>query len=99
MLDTLGKTISSSQRRQLEGFGERVNKFGVNFAVCDADGELVLLCDGGRFKSSPEQLIEYSRQALSQNSNKDSPDKTDVPVQRLGDSEPGFSCCSKICLR
>jgi HD-GYP domain-containing protein (c-di-GMP phosphodiesterase class II) len=86
MLDTLGKTISSSQRRQLEGFGERVKKFGVNFAVCNADGELVLLCDGGRFKSSPEQLIERSRQVLSPDSNKSSPEKTDVPVQQPGDS-------------
>jgi HD-GYP domain-containing protein (c-di-GMP phosphodiesterase class II) len=95
MLGTITTGISSSQRRQLEGFGERVNKFGVNFAVCGADGQLILLCDGGRFKSSAEQLIEYSRQILSQNSNKDSPDKTDVLVQRPGDSSPVLAAVLK----
>ena len=95
MLGAITTGISSSQRRQLEGFGERVNKFGVNFAVCGADGQLILLCDGGRFKSSAEQLIEYSRQILSQNSNKDSPDKTDVLVQRPGDSSPVLAAVLK----
>jgi len=95
MLGTITTGISSSQRRQLEGFGERVNKFGVNFAVCDVDSELVLLRDGGRFKSSTEQLIEYSRQILSQNSNNDSPDKTDVLVQQYGDSSPVLAAVLK----
>jgi HD-GYP domain-containing protein (c-di-GMP phosphodiesterase class II) len=85
-LDTVGRSIIFSQRRQLESFGERLKKFGVNFAVCDVNGQLILLCDGGRPKSSPEQLIEYSRQALSQNGDKDSPEKADVLLQQLGDS-------------
>jgi HD-GYP domain-containing protein (c-di-GMP phosphodiesterase class II) len=95
MLGTITTGISSSQRRQLEGFGERVNKFGVNFAVCDVNSEIVLLRDGGRFKSSTEQLIEYSRQILSQNSNNDSPDKTDVLVQQYGDSSPVLAAVLK----
>jgi HD-GYP domain-containing protein (c-di-GMP phosphodiesterase class II) len=94
MLGTITTGISSSQRRQLEGFGERVNKFGVNFAVCDVDSEIVLLRDGGRFKSSTKQLIEYSRQILSQNSNNDSPDK-DVLVQQYGDSSPVLAAVLK----
>ena len=85
-MDTVGRSIIFSQRRQLESFGERLKKFGVNFAVCDVNGQLILLCDGGRPKSSPEQLIEYSRQALSQNGDKDSPEKADVLLQQLGDS-------------
>jgi anti-anti-sigma factor len=51
----------------LEKFGGRVNKFGANFAVCDVNGELSLLCDGGKFKSDREQLVEYGRIALEQN--------------------------------
>ncbi len=58
-MDANGKSLDSlprktngqlmvSQLRELEKFGGKVNKFGVNFAVCNADGELVLLCDGGR---------------------------------------------------
>ncbi|HUS72286.1 MAG TPA: HD domain-containing phosphohydrolase [Sedimentisphaerales bacterium] len=50
--------FTSSQLRELEGFGGRINKFGVNFAVCDADGELVLLCDGGKFKSDKRLIID-----------------------------------------
>ena len=67
MLDTINKSLTSSQLRDLEKFGGKVNKFGVNFAVCDVNGGLVLLCDGSRFKSSSEQLMEYGRRALSQN--------------------------------
>lgn len=85
MLGTLGKTISPSQQRQLEGFADRIKKFGVNFAVCDAEGELVLQSDGGRFESNPQQLVEYSRQVLSSDGSKNSPQK-DVLVQRLEDT-------------
>jgi HD-GYP domain-containing protein (c-di-GMP phosphodiesterase class II) len=92
--------MSSSQQRQLERFGERVKKFGVNFAVCDADGQLVLLCEGGRFKSSPEQLAEYSRQTLSQNGSKDSPDKADAIVEQFEDSNLVLAAALKsICGR
>jgi HD-GYP domain-containing protein (c-di-GMP phosphodiesterase class II) len=95
-LDTVGRSIIFSQRRQLESFGERVKKFGVNFAVCDADGQLILLCDGGRSKSSPEQLIEYGRQALSQNGDKDSPEKADALLQQLGDSSQVLAAVLKF---
>jgi len=64
MLHTVRKSLSSSQLRELKSFGGRVSKFGVNFAVCDADSEPVLLCDGGKFKTRHQQLIESSRQAL-----------------------------------
>jgi len=64
-LDTIRKSLSLPQLRKFERFGGKVNKFGVNFAVCSADGELVLLCEGGKFKSSRKQLIKASRQALS----------------------------------
>ena len=46
MLDTIGKNLDLSQLfDELVRFGHRVNKFGVSFAVCDIDGELILLCD------------------------------------------------------
>jgi HD-GYP domain-containing protein (c-di-GMP phosphodiesterase class II) len=86
MLDTVRRGLNYSQRRHLESFGKRINKFGVNFAVCDADDKVILLCEGGGFKSSHEQLIEYSRQTLSQNCNKNSPDQMDPPVRRFGNS-------------
>ncbi len=85
MLDTIRKTLSRTQRRELESFGSRINKFGANFAVCDAEDELVLLCEGGGFKSSREQLIRLSRQTLEQNGEKSCSDVAGVPVWRFGD--------------
>lgn len=85
MSDTVRNTIATSQLRELEGFGGRIKKFGVNFAVFDATGELVLLCEGERFKSSKEQLTEWARQALDQSGMKSCPDAADVSVQRFGD--------------
>jgi HD-GYP domain-containing protein (c-di-GMP phosphodiesterase class II) len=85
MLDTVRKTLSQTRRREFESFGARINKFGANFAVCNADDELVLLCEGGRFKSSREQLIKLSRQTLDQNGEKSCSDAAGVPVWRFGD--------------
>jgi HD-GYP domain-containing protein (c-di-GMP phosphodiesterase class II) len=80
MLDTAGKSLSlskesgrsekrlgPSQLGELEKFGSRVSKFGVNFAACDLNSELVVLCKGGRFKSDGERLAECSRTVLQQN--------------------------------
>ena len=67
MLDTVRKRLSTSQLNELERFGTKVNKFGVNFAVCNVEGELVLLCETDRFKSDSKQLIELSHQALNHN--------------------------------
>jgi len=50
--------LTNSQLHELEGFGGRINKVGVNFAVCDADGELALLCDCGKFKSDKKSIID-----------------------------------------
>ncbi len=66
MLDTTSKTLSPSQLRELKRFGSRINKLGANFAVCTGDGELILLCEGGRFTSAREQLIEVGLRALNQ---------------------------------
>jgi len=65
LLDTVERNLSSSQQHELERFGGRINKFGVNFAVCNTNGELLLLCEAGRFKSVRKQLIELGQQALN----------------------------------
>jgi HD-GYP domain-containing protein (c-di-GMP phosphodiesterase class II) len=85
MLDTGRKTLATSQICELEEFGGRIKKFGVNFAVFNATGELVLLCEGERFKSSKQQLTEWARQALDQSGMKSCPDAADVSVRRFGD--------------
>ncbi len=82
MLNTARKTLTLSLRRELESFGTRINKFGVNFAVYNTVDELVLLCEGGKFKSSREQLIKLSRQAL-EHDQKSCSDDIDVVVRRF----------------
>ena len=69
MLNTLGKNLTSSQQRELKKFGSRINKIGVNFAVCDANNELVLLCESDNFRSDRIQLVKSSREALKQHDN------------------------------
>ncbi|MHC4740037.1 MAG: hypothetical protein ACYS9Y_14105 [Planctomycetota bacterium] len=64
MLTTTEKSLSPSQLEQLEKFGQRVNRFGVNFAVCSLDGKLVLLCEGGRFKSEEKLIVENCLSAI-----------------------------------
>ena len=78
--------MSPSQLRELEKFGDKINKFGVNFGVCSAEGELVLLCEGGGFKSSREQLVEYGRQALFQDSRKSRSNDAGASIWRFGDA-------------
>ena len=84
-MDTGRNTLATSQICELEEFGGRIKKFGVNFAVFDAGGELVLLCEGERHKSSKEQLIEWARQALDQSGKKSCTDAADMSVRRFGD--------------
>ena len=50
--------LTSSQLHQLESFGDKINKFGLNFAVCNTDGELILMREGGKFKSDERLIIE-----------------------------------------
>jgi len=51
MLSTTEKNLSSTQIDKLKKFGSRVNEFGADFVVCDAEGEVILLCDGSKSKA------------------------------------------------
>ena len=66
MLKTVVKDLNVARRRQFENFGARVNNYGVNFAVCNSDGELVIFSEADGFESESKRLIELSRQALKQ---------------------------------
>ncbi|MFQ6035995.1 MAG: HD domain-containing phosphohydrolase [Sedimentisphaerales bacterium] len=65
MENPICKSLGPLQLRELKRFAGRINKFGVNFAVCDGYGELILLCEADKFQSERAQLIEASRQALN----------------------------------
>ena len=59
------KVLSSAQRGQLERFGQRINRLGANFAACGEEGRLLVLCEGGRFKSPPKYLGELARRVVA----------------------------------
>lgn len=86
--------LGTPQIHKLERFGGKVNKFGVNFAVCTADGQLILLCEGGKFKSSRKQLIKAGRQALSKE-REESCIATETQVCQLGETNPVMAALLK----
>ena len=94
MLNTIDKSLSSSQLHELKRFGGKINKFGVNFAVCNANGEIVLLCEGGKFKSVTEQLIKASRRALNREGERICTD-TESQVCRFGEANPVLAAVLK----
>ncbi len=95
MLYTGRKSLSPSQILELEKFGEKISGFGVNFAVCDAEGEIVLQREGGGFKSSEEQLAQWTRQALEQSDESDCAGATDASVWRFCDMSMGLAVVLK----
>jgi HD-GYP domain-containing protein (c-di-GMP phosphodiesterase class II) len=86
MLDAMTKSLDRSQLRELEKFGGRITRFGVNFAVCDADGAILVSCEGGGFKTCSEQLIDYSRQVIDQAGGIADSDEPGVSVWRFYDT-------------
>jgi len=58
------------QHRELERFGRKVSKFGVNFAVCDSAGIVILHGEGGRFESDPGHLSECGQEVFGKYSNR-----------------------------
>jgi len=83
MSDTGRNSIANSQLCELEAFGNRINRFGANFAVCDTSGEVVLLCESGGFKSSRSQLAEYARHTLNQSGMESCSNVDGLQVQRF----------------
>jgi len=64
------RRLNISQKRELEKFGRKLNRFGVNFAVCDTDGMLIVFSKGGRFESDQGCLSKYGQAILEDYSNR-----------------------------
>jgi HD-GYP domain-containing protein (c-di-GMP phosphodiesterase class II) len=86
MLQTMTRSLDRLQLRELERFGEKISRFGANFAVCGVDGETIVLCEGGGFKTSAQQLTECSRQAIRRDDGKARLDEKGVSVWRFYDA-------------
>jgi len=64
MPNTMTLPLAPARLRELEKFGERIARFGVNFAVVTTDGRISVLVGAGRFESDPEQLAQAGRCVL-----------------------------------
>ena len=69
MSKNIEKKLDSSRLRELEKFGSRITKLGLNFAVCEPQGKVVLLCEGDKFKSSKQLINNACRSAVEGTSN------------------------------
>lgn len=58
MPNTTTQGLTCLQRRDLERFAARIGGFGVNLAVLDADGQIVLRHDAGRFASDAQAVVD-----------------------------------------
>lgn len=64
MPNTTTPALAPARRRELEKFGERIARFGVNFAVVTPNAQIAVLVNAGLFESCPEQLLEAGRCVL-----------------------------------
>ncbi len=65
MFKIASKSLSPAQINDLKDFGQRISRFGVNFACCDADSRLILLNESDKYKSDERTLVEVSRSFLA----------------------------------
>ena len=86
VLHEISRSLTSCQLRELEEFGNRIKGFGVNVAVGSAEGEVLLVCEGGKFHSSPEQLAQYCRLVLDEHGRRNASQDAGPPVWRFGDA-------------
>jgi len=81
----------------LEKLAARIVKFGVNLAVYGADGEIVLLCEGGVYTSDPSHLKEISAQIFEREGQSSSAADKDLPVWQFGDQNTVLAAPLKAC--
>ena len=85
MPNTTAPALDASQRRDLEKLGERLARFGVNFAVVDHEGAIAVRVSGGRFESDADQLTEAARDILVQVAEQPQ-EGSDIPIWQLADA-------------
>jgi HD-GYP domain-containing protein (c-di-GMP phosphodiesterase class II) len=84
LLNTTTLELNAGQRRELEQLGQRLARFGVNFATVTADGRVVVLSQAGAFASDPQQLIEAARETCIKGAGC-GPEGGDPPVWQYAD--------------
>ncbi len=64
MPNLTSRPLNYMQRRELERFGHRIARFGVNYAVVDAEAQVVVVANGGAFDSDPTAYVEAGQSVL-----------------------------------
>jgi len=84
MPNTTTRELTCLQRRELERFGERMGRFGVNFAALDASGQIAVLLSAGHFESDAQQLVDAGREVLD-NVDEPNPGQQESKVWQFAD--------------
>jgi len=64
MVNTTAPRLTLAQRRELEAFGERAGRFGVNFAIVGPSGQIETLLSAGEFESDTQQIMDAAGHVL-----------------------------------
>jgi len=93
MLHNIENKLDSSRLRELEKFGSRINKLGLNFAVCDLQSNVLVLCEGDKVESDKQLITNACRAALEGMSKgeKQSSDGFLTAVLKSGDEAIGVA--------
>ncbi len=84
MPNTTISALAPARRRELEKHGERISRFGVNFAVVRADRQIPVLVHSGLFESDPEQLLRVGQCVLSRIEDQQY-EGTDIPLWQFNE--------------
>lgn len=84
MPNTTVRELNYSQRRELERLGEGITALGVNLAVIDTQGQIVLLLKGGAYESDSQQLLDAAQRVGDDASEQLTPDGV-IPIWQCVD--------------
>lgn len=76
--------LTLAQRRELEMFAERIGRFGANFAVVDANGQIGTLLNAGAFESDTQQIIDAAQCVLTESAER-SRENSEMPIWHFAD--------------
>jgi len=85
MVNTTAPRLTLAQRRELEAFGERAGRFGVNFAIVGPSGQIETLLSAGEFESDTQQIMDAAGHVLGAGTNGSEKD-TDARIWCFSDT-------------
>lgn len=96
-MESRARKIGATHIRELEKLGGGIARFGVNFAVCGVEGDVILLCEGGAYASSPSLLKDVTEQVLDREGKGTCAPDGDPPIWRFGDESTVLAAPLRTC--